>query len=246
MEPRNYLCVFLATGSGDDIGGDPDFNGDTATWGICRPQVRSTWIDPESHLVFVGFDRIKNVYFLKGWFDVDEIITYEKALERFPNKHNVIIRNADSHPALKITDVKWKYTSNKKLLFEKKISEVPKILTTIKAANGHFFVQNPDDSHEIDNWKCQRIFLCSLSQIEKCIQAGKCPKENRLTDYKGYVIGKNAVDLGSHKIPWSQVAPDCLKGKSLQTPYRQHNARSLTNHDVEQIQRHVKLYMDSM
>ena len=101
-EPHNYVCVFYADPAVQDdvvdLGLDPDFSAPLPTWGICRPNLRRA-VRRGSRLVFLGYYPKDRSYLLKGWFEVDETIGYEEALERFPNRRNVIVRNLCRAPS---------------------------------------------------------------------------------------------------------------------------------------------------
>jgi hypothetical protein len=232
--PRNYLCVFYADPKvGDDVvdlGRDPDFSPPVPTWGICRPAVRSKWVKQGSHVVFVGYYGA-NRYLVKGWIRVGEVLTYADALERFPSRRNVIIRPLEETEYAARTP-SWKRKDIAVAVEAKFGNRPPAFLTTIHSGN-RTFVQNPDDDHELDNWKCQRIFLDTTNQLLRCIDAGTCLRENRFSALKGYVVADAWQDVGNARIPWCEVAPPSLLGSPLQTPYHQHNERRLRDDDLD-------------
>jgi len=83
MSKRNYLCVFHAVWIGNelkDIGDDPCFDY-VPTWGICRPNSRKSSKIGDK-LFFVGYVKTENRYYVKGWFEIGEKISYDDALSR--------------------------------------------------------------------------------------------------------------------------------------------------------------------
>lgn len=234
MNPKHYLCVFHVDEALRDLGLDPDFSAPSPTWGICRPQIRTKWISKGSLVVFVAFHKEQSEYWFGGWIRVGEILGYEDALHRFPNRRNVIIRRADVVPQIRVDDAKWK-TQEFKRLVARKGEHVGEFLTCIRASDGGVFVQSPDDDHEIDNWKCQRIFLCQERQFKTCLEASRCLREREFDDAKGYVIADQWMDATDRRIRWASVAPESLVGVSLATPKMQHNARRLYSEDIRQI-----------
>lgn len=239
MSDKNYLCVFHVDETGNDLGLDPDFTSPVPTWGICRPNIRNT-VDfgPNgSYLVFVAFEKTKKKYYLKGWFRVGRSLNYAEALGKFPNRKNVIIRKSKYQPELFIEKSKWKRRDIKKLLLYNNKSIVPQYLCCIRLQDGRILIQNPEDDHEIDNWKCQRIFRCRKKQLAKCINEDKCEKEADFLTVQGYIVAdeKEWKDVGRDNIPWESVAPMSFKDRCLATPKRQHNALLLTIDDVNEI-----------
>jgi len=223
----------------NDIGDDPDFDR-PPTWGICRPQVRAKWIRKGSQIVFVGFDKGPTSYFLRGRFQVEETITYLDALKRFPTRKNVIIRHANALPVVKIVDAKWKIPEIRNAV---STDHVPQCLLAISTNDGRFLVQNPKDTHEVDNWKCQRIFLCNKNQIQEWIKDNKCQKEEEFSKKRGYVVFgayRDYLAEGAH-IPWDMVAPENMR--TLSTTKGQHNARKISNEDLNQLRRSVEDYI---
>jgi len=235
---RHYLCVFY----GDrrivddvvDLGNDPDFSPPSPTWGICRPHVRSRWVKPGSTVVFVGF-YAPDTYLFKGWMTVSQIISYPEALARFPTRQNVIIRRSDrSQPAA--AKPNW-YDRRARDAVEKRCGsrEPPAFLREIHTPDG-VLIQNPDDEHEVDNWKCRRMFLDNRKQLMKCIAAWQCLREAEFGSLSGYVVGGEPwFDAGRRRIPWLAVQPPRLKGSRLRTPLGQHNAMILEQADIEAI-----------
>lgn len=243
MRERNYLCVFRADPDIDDdvvdLGQDPDFSPPVPTWGICRPQVRARWVSVGSHVVFVGYDPERDTYLLKGWFRVGEIITYPEALQRFPNRRNVIIR-LESKGLSATENVAWKRRTVRCQVEDKYGSTIPEFLRIIRSGS-RTYVQNPEDDHAADNWKCQRIFLCSEERLLDCIEAGRCIREEEFSSLKGYVVAdpKDCQDVGPMRIEWSTVGPSSLLSRPLRTPLGQHNAMRLRDSDIEELRANV-------
>lgn len=235
-DARNYVCVFYADPAIEDdvvdLGLDPDFSAPLPTWGICRPNLRCS-VGRGSRLVFVGYYRETRTYILKGWFEVDDVIGYEQALELFANRRNVIIRySARTQPRLPTV---WK-RKGLRALVEPRWGSKPDFLTSVRGTQG-LLVQNPDDDHEIDNWKCQRMFGCDRDQFLSCNEAGECLREADFGNLRGYVVAKSDRfdDFGSKRLLWIDVAPARLKGVSLRTPVNQHNPRRLSSREVDDI-----------
>jgi hypothetical protein len=235
-EPANYLCVFHADPGVDtdviDAGSDPDFSPPSPTWGICRPNLRRAVV-PGSGLVFVGYYRASRTYYLKGWFDVGEVIGYEDALYRFPTRRNVIVSRA--YHLGRQGEVAWK-RDDLRVEVEKRHGLAPQFLTRLRGQSG-WLTQNPLDDHEIDNWKCQRMFGCGRRQFLACNEAGACLREQEFPGLTGYVIAKadSWLDTGRRRKAWLDVAPASLAGLALRTRYGQHNPRRISRSQVEQI-----------
>lgn len=242
MSKHNYLCVFRANHEiGNDVadlGQDPDFSPPVPTWGICRPQVRCRWISVGSYVVFIGYYSETRTYLLKGWFRVGEIISYPEALERFPDRRNVIIRDKVNSPS-KLANMAWKRDDIRCHVQAKYGDRIPEFLQTIQS-DGCIYVKNPDDNdHALDNWKCQRIFLCSKNQLRGCIEHGRCIREGKFSALKGYVVADDWQDIGPSRIPWSEVVTSSLKSKPLRTPRGQHNVIRLQDSDVEELKANI-------
>lgn len=162
---KSYLIVF----HGDidtlckekkiiDISDDPCFDG-IPTWGICRPPTRKT-IDIGDKLFFIGYYKKIKKYFFKGWFEVGDKISYNEALKRFPNRKNVII----SKSVKQNLNINWRYKELESEFKNQYGDNIPDWLKQVKVKEGTFY-QNNLDNHEIDNWKCRRIFHCSSKQF---------------------------------------------------------------------------------
>jgi hypothetical protein len=224
--PPNYLCVFYADESTvddvRDLGLDPDF-ADPPTWGICRPNVRRA-VQPGSTVVFVGYLRTSKRYLMKGWLRVGQKINYLDALDRFPDRLNVIVRRPAGRPSRR--PATW-YRPGFQQEAEHRFGTEPSWLGTIKVGET-ILVQNPDDDHEIDNWKCNRIFMCQTNQFERCLHEGACLREQAFPDFHTYVVADEWFDAGRLLVSWDNVAPSRWRGEPLRTRYGQHNARLLT------------------
>jgi hypothetical protein len=142
----HYLCVFRAaediTDDVIDLGQDPDFRPPTATWGICRPNIRRA-VRPGSYVVFLGYFPATRQYLMKGWLRVAESISYLHALERFPDRPNVIIRDADAVAGLPAVPRGWKREDLRDQAWQKTGTLTPGFLTTIDLAHRHL-VQLPE------------------------------------------------------------------------------------------------------
>jgi len=227
----NYLCIFHANPDvHDDVvdkGLDPDFRPPLPTWGICQPGKRHS-VDVGDHIVFVGYYEDSQRYLVKGWMRVGEKINYLDALQRFGNRPNVIIREAK----LPIVSAPARWTNRHKALREETLrrygTDSPAFLTTIEC-NGQAYVQLDRDDHQIDNWKCQRMFLCTETQLKACITTGACLREQDFPTLTDYIVAASGEwqDVGPRRRDWFTVAPPRLQGRSLRTPCNQHNVRGL-------------------
>jgi hypothetical protein len=231
----HYLCVFRAnediTNNVIDLGQDPDFRPPAATWGICRPDKRRV-VRPGSFVVFLGYFPRAEQYLLKGWLRVGESISYLEALERFPDRPNVIIRDAQGVAGIAPVPRGWKRQDLRDQVHEKTGTSEPEFLTTINMEDRQL-VQLPFDDHEIDNWKCQRMFLCRRSQLSACIDAEVCIREEEFPSLRGYIVAEAYCDLGASRLEWRAVAPRNLAGLRLRTPRHQHNPIRLSAVDME-------------
>lgn len=237
---KYYLITFIGNENNTecvtDITNDPDFSLPHPTWGICRPNVRRWKSLVGSTLIFLGYFKEQNRYYIKGWFKVDSSITFLDALTRFPNRRNVIIRKSDF---ILNNNESWKSKKIKKLIDEKYNGVAPSFLREIQF-NGNKYVQNEMDDHEIDNWKCKRIFYCKGDQLHTCLENGNCVKENVFPDEKGYIVGSSDyVDLGTKWIPWREICPQSYVGKDLKTPKKQHNVKGIALSDFNEIKSNV-------
>jgi len=230
--PPSYLCVFhAAEGMEDDVrdlGEDPDFR-NPATWGICRPNTRRA-VQLGSHVFFLGFLRNPTRYLIKGWLRVGEKIGYVEALERFGDRPNVILRDRDHAESASRRQPYWK---NEELRAQSEAwyGPEPSWLATIKVGS-RVFVQNPADEHELDNWKCQRMFMCQRRQFERCLRAGICQRESEFPTLSGYIVASEWRDIGPRRVPWEAIAVSRLPSERLRTPYGQHNHQLLTDDEV--------------
>lgn len=243
---KYYLITFIGNennkNNGSDITNDPNFSQPQPTWGICRPNVRRWKSLLGSTLIFLGYFKTENKYYIKGWFKVLESITYLEALSRFPDRENVIIRNSE---VILNYNENWKSKKLKKINYNKYADSIPDFLKEIKF-QGKKFVQNPTDDHEIDNWKCKRIFYCRDTQLEDCLTRGKCYKDSTFLKEKGYIVGEqDYIDVGEKWIPWEEIRPESFMKKELITPKKQHNVRSITASDFNEIEIKVNALIKS-
>lgn len=221
MSNKTYIVVFHGEWHGQkivDIGDDPCFD-NLPTWGVCRPNYRRA-IKPGVILIFLA--KIQSDYFLKGWFKVGEKIDYLTAMERFPNRRNVIISNQRTN-----RQSRWRYGKFKKIFFEKYGNQIPSFLLDLKSAEGTFY-QNPLDDHEIDNWKCRRVFHCQSKHFESCINANYCLKNGEsLDNYKNYIVAdpENWDNVESLKVTLEEIRSSTGFNKPIRTPKNQHNVQ---------------------
>lgn len=227
------LIVFHAdwkNGKLMDVGNDPCFNeNETPSWGICRPPVRRS-IKVGDTVIFLGYVKSTKQYFLKGWFEVGEKIPYWEALQRFSNRENVII---GQHPK-PLENSRWRHDRS----FADQLNEngrgIPNFLKEIKAQEGTFF-QSSADGHEIDNWKCRRIFHCHKKQFAQCMVSGACQKDNiSLSMYANYVVGhpERYADLDFLNIDGMDLLAAMGVIKPIRSPYNQLNPINLTEEQL--------------
>lgn len=203
-----------------DVTEDPCFE-KVPSWGICRPPTRRS-INIGDNLFFVAYYKELEKYYVKGWFEVGEKISYFDALNRFPIRRNVIISLKESSAR----NTKWRYREARNETFTHfGNNNIPEWLEQINVSEGTFY-QNPEDDHEIDNWKCRRIFHCKTANFRDCIQKNTCLKNNvSFEDYKNYIVSSqtNWVDVGSKLIRYNTLKDATGFTKSLRTPKGQHN-----------------------
>lgn len=231
MNNKNYVAVFYGKSENDvicDKGDDPCFTG-IPTWGICRPNIRKS-LQVGDTVFFLA--EIKGQYYLKGWIEVGKKIDYISALRDFPNNKNVIIAekqrgtiNTDwkGNKALKKSH-RDKYSSNSDFLSRLVVDEI-------------IFYQNKTDGHEINNWKCGRIFNCWTKQLIQCIENNKCEKDNvDITDirYRNYIV---ANPDASCDVDYLEITIDDIgmKESVIRTPCGQHNPLILLDGRKEEL-----------
>ncbi len=135
-----------------------------------------------------------------------ESISYLQALERFPDRPNVIIRDAEATAGIPAVARGWKREGLRDQAWQKTGTLTPGFLTKIDLPHRRL-VQLPSDDHEIDNWKCQRMFLCRRSQLSACIAAESCLREQQFPSLRGYIVADAQCDLGPDRLEWQSVAP---------------------------------------
>ena len=147
---------------------------------------------------------------------VGEKIDYITALERFPLRRNVIIsiKRSDRN------NIKWRY--------KKYHNDLPSFLFSIKSDNKTYY-QNPSDYHEIDNWKCRRIFCCNSHQFKQCIEKNECIKNSDSLykeEYKNYIVANSDKwqNTESLRITLEEICREVKFNKEIVTPCNQHNA----------------------
>jgi len=218
---KKYLVTFIADETVKnglrDVGDDPYFD-NLPTWGICRPNYRKS-ISVGDILFFLGFLKVRNQYILKGWFEVGEKINYLKALERFPNRRNVIVSRETNN----LREIKWRYRDLKRCFDCLKIND----LSWLKEITfgDYKLYQNPIDQHEIDNWKCRRIFHCQSKQFINCMKHKTCKKKSEFPDKCNYVVAnpQKWADVSNLKITLDDIREYTGFQKSIITPRNQHN-----------------------
>ena len=218
---KTFLIVFhgeIINGKIIDIGEDPCFDS-IPSWGICRPPTRKA-VKLGDTLIFIA--KVENNYFLKGWFDVGEKLDYLSALKEFPTRRNVIISKTKS-----TKEINWRYGSLKKSFKNKNGHTNPTFLSDIQTTSGTFY-QSITDDHQIDNWKCRRIFHCHSKQFEECISKNSCLKNGSIitaVEYKNYVVAapNNWADLDFLKITFDEIAKATNFPTPIRTPKGQHN-----------------------
>lgn len=236
MAKKNYLCVFHANwidAELKDISDDPCFD-PVPTWGICRPPYRKS-IDVGDRLFFVGYVKSENKYYVKGWFEVGEKISYDQALVRFANRSNVIISKTRNE-----RNDKWRYSDLEKY-FEKSSYKDLEFLKVIKSQEGIFF-QNPNDDHEIDNWKCRRIFHCRADKFKNCVDFGECQLNGiSLRLYSNYIVAnpEEWAEYSKIKCDFDEIRDMTGFYKQLRTPMGQHNVLKLTDLEINKMIEHL-------
>jgi hypothetical protein len=209
-----YLAVFRTRADDlTDIGDDPSFAPPSPTWGICRPDVRS-WVEPGQSLFFVAFHVPSKSYFARSLMVVVERISQTEAVRRYADRANLLLSaNEEPLPGSKW----WSAWRNEDL----KGTPVPLFLASTVDASGRRWWHARNDEHEIDNWKCTRIFRCQRRTLDRCLRVGSCRKEGRVDDpyYASYVVGDPRRSYVSNsRITYGEVARRC--GLSLPTPPR--------------------------
>lgn len=244
---KNFICIFKADPSNkDDVVDkmdDPCFLPPCPTWGICRPNTRKA-VEKGSFIIFLGHYP-NGDYLVKGLIRVGGKINYVDASKQFPNRKNTLIKQSDIilNTSVKIKDRKnrniKKDIENEIERIKNRTGEYPEILTTIKYNNMNY-VQGPEDDHELDNWKCRRIFNCQDRTILKCLKQQACKKESKFPSIKEYVVADYWYDVGKLRIPWLEICPESLKETKLKTRYNQHNHRSLNKKEIYEIKKKLE------
>jgi hypothetical protein len=228
MSNKTYLVVFLGEFRGNKIydkGDDPCFCA-PPTWGICRSNVRK-YLKVGDTLFFLA--EINKIYYLKGWFEVGEKIDYLSALERFPDRKNVII-SRQQNPHI----VFWENKALKECYRNRHNNRCPNFLSKLVTQQGTFY-QNQIDRHKIDNWKCRRILNCEFEKLTQCIQNNSCGKNgvdicDDNNKYKNYIVanpnkGDDVDYLGITLADIEKVTG--IKKEKVETPCYQHNPLKL-------------------
>jgi len=226
-----YQAVYL-TDADDltDVGDDPSFKSPFPTWGICRPDLRSR-LEVGDSLFFVAYHRPSRKYYARGLLVVGELITHTDAASRFEGRHNVLLTKGEPGP-----NPEWKGTWKNKDLA---VTPPPDFLVSAVDSTGAKWWHAAYDDHEIDNWKCRRIFLCKRPTLIRCLASGRCARERSINDPKhaNYVVGDpDRSFVVKTKTPYSDVASSC---GLLEEPTRranQHPYDDLTESQVEKLQ----------
>lgn len=241
---KSYLVVFHVDESDPermiDISDDPCFES-PPTWGICRPPTRK-YISIGDFLFFIGYYKSKNKYYVKGYFKVGDKISYPVALKRFTNRSNIIISKKRF-----TSNTKWLYSKLEKIYKTKFDNEIKTWLLEINSKEGVFY-QNSSDNHQIDNWKCRRIYHCNKNQFISCVKSNNCLKDGEsLSEYENYVVADESewADVSSHNIPFKEFIKDTGFKKALVTPKHQHNilrCDDFKDSFLKTIERYVRSY----
>ncbi len=218
---KAILIIFhgkLQNGKIVDTGNDPCFDG-LPTWGICRPLTRKS-VNVGDTLIFIA--KIEQEYILKGWFKIGDKIGYVTALRKFPNRQNIIISDKFSK-----RETKWRYKNLENHFMLINGHSTPDFLLSIQTTTEKFY-QNETDLHQIDNWKCRRVFNCKSNQFVKCANENKCFKDGlslEETQYKNYIIADENEweDLDKFKITFKEIADAVNFLGKIKTPKGQHN-----------------------
>jgi hypothetical protein len=221
---KSYIVVFnvgsTIPSKMDDLSDDPCFQ-DPPTWGIGCPPTRKL-IEIGDYLFFIAYYKVSNKYYFKGYFKVGDKIPYHLALDRFKNRQNVIITDKKNMTE----NASWRYQDAKMKYAESNGNKIKTWLRRIKVKEGTFY-QNLNDYHEIDNWKCRRVFHCQGSQFRKCCASNRCLLDNTsLMSYKNYIVADNTdwADLGHLWIDFQTFSKNTGFTLSTETPLKQYNA----------------------
>ncbi|MFD0619682.1 hypothetical protein ACFQZR_19625 [Paenibacillus sp. GCM10027629] len=243
---KHYLSIFIAdTTNKEDVVDkmdDPCFSLPYPSWGVCRPNIRYA-VDIGSIIVFLG-RHPNNKYFVKGLMRVGKLLNYAEASAQFPQRKNSLIRESKTilNP-MEIIKTNHKSDTSVKVKNEiecikNNTGNIPSILTTI-SYEMKTYVQSPEDDHEINNWKCRRIFNCQDKTLLKCLKEQSCKKEKQFHLKRGYIVADLWHDVGKLHIPWSEVCPVSKKDTLLRHGGR-HNALKLSEEEVREIKGKLK------
>lgn len=223
---KSYFIVFHGLGNPStetyikDISDDPCFD-TPPSWGICRPPTRRS-IDIGDFLFFCAYYKSTKEYFIKGYFKVGQKVSYDTALALYPSRLNVIISKTNNFSS---RTVQWRYSQLKKQYQKSKGHTIQNWLFEINSPQGTFY-QNNMDIHEIDNWKCRRIYQCDKNQFVNCTLHNTCFKNCiSLTNYSDYIVAEpdNWIDLGYNWIDFKTFKQKTGFPKNIVTPKGQHN-----------------------
>lgn len=218
-----------------DVGDDPCFLPPVPTWGICRPDVRSR-LEPGHAVFFVAYHRPSRSYFARGLLVVAETISHVEAAERFRGRDNLLLSQEIPSSQCEWSDKPWRNTD-----LQTKVA--PTFLVSLEDASGKRWHHSPSDGHEVDNWKCRRIFLCRRPRLKRCLSAGRCEKEGQAEQYRNYIVGdpdRSAISLGMRRYEELAEACDRLPRRIL----RQANRHPHINLDSSQVAQLVRWFAD--
>ncbi len=168
-----FLAVYLTDHEDlHDVGDDPCFSPPAPSWGICRPDVRSR-LEVDQSVLFVAFHRPTKTYYARAILRVSEIISHVEAARRLPGRNNLLLTRRCPGPVAKWRHEPWRHP-------DLEVKRTPRFLVSAVDSAGRRWFHSPQDAHEIDNWKCRRIFLCRRPRLERCLRGGQCEKEGQV------------------------------------------------------------------
>jgi hypothetical protein len=187
-----------------DVGDDPCFDLSPPSWGICRPNIRCQ-LNVGQSVLFIAFRRDQQRYFTHGLFHVAELIGYTEAASRFPGRENLLLQQTTPSADAEWLGKPWRHRALQ-------VNPPPDFLTCAIDSKGKRWYHADSDPHEIDNWKCRRIYRCVKATLERCLRKGACGKEQRLGElqYRTYIVGDPASSFVVRKeTPYEVLAQAC-------------------------------------
>lgn len=240
MSVKHFVLVFLAevdnSGKFVDPGNDPCFDR-PPSWGICRPDIRNEkGLCPGSYLLFIACVKINGTrkYYLKGYFCVKEKIDVISAYNGFCGRSNVIISSRER----KIPNEVWASKRWEQACFENNQS-IPEFMKRLKQGIDEYY-QTDWDNHQIDNWKCRRIYNCNIKSFKKCIAEDRCLKDAHNLK-KNYVVGSenDYAEWDNLMVEWRSVSPMIDKPSELMVGNR-HPELEISLQDFLVIKNHME------